>query len=257
MNLRIRLIKTTKSYMTSLSNLPAVIAIQEESARGYKLYDSRLYYNGSEYINIIAPIENYDLEAVYKYETDGLHSYFVSLIRKWSGGIVSSSEWTYTDYELSVRDCHSSALMRVPVISVSTDTGDLVPDGSRIITKPGNHIELIEFASMYDDPLIYTSDPYCRVVTPPVATVPVATAPVATAPIAYIPTMPPHVKHIVIQDAIRKGDSCIISFNDITEENASLTSCGHVFTTEAIQKWLSQSSSGGSCPLCKQQCQLV
>jgi hypothetical protein len=237
--------------MTSLSNLPAIIAIQDEQVdRGYKLYDSRLYYNGTEYINIIAPIENYDLEAVYKYETEGLQPYYVSLIRKWSGGIVTSSEWTYTDYELSVKDCHSNLVIRVPVISVSTDTGDLVPDGARLITKAGNHIELIEFASMYDDPLIYTSDPYCRVVAPPVPTAPAA-------PVASIPTMPAHVKRIVIQDAIRKGDSCVISFNDITEKNASLTSCGHVFTTEAIQKWLSQSSSGGCCPLCKQQCHLV
>ena len=235
--------------MTTLSNLPALIAIQEESesARGYKLYDSRLYYNGNEYINILAPIENYDLEAVYKYESE-MQPHFRSLIRKWFCGAVTSSEWTYTDYELSVKDSGSDNMIRVPVISVLTNAADTLPDDSRVITKADNNIELIEFASMYDDPLIYTSDPYCRAIAPPTA------PPMHTIPIV---TIPQHIKHIVIQDAIRKGDSCIISFNDITEENASLTSCGHVFTREAIQKWFSQPSSNGCCPLCKQPCQLV
>jgi hypothetical protein len=55
--------------------------------------------------------------------------------------------------------------------------------------------------------------------------------------------MPQHVVKLVIAEAIRKKESCPISCDDITEENATVTSCGHVFTKFAIKTWLETPSS--------------
>jgi hypothetical protein len=66
--------------------------------------------------------------------------------------------------------------------------------------------------------------------------------------------LPPHITKIVLADAIRKNEVCPITNDDITETNATVTSCGHVFTSDAIRKWLLTPSSKGLCPVCKQQC---
>lgn len=65
--------------------------------------------------------------------------------------------------------------------------------------------------------------------------------------------IPLHVRKLVIEDAIKKGDACSISFELITMKSV-VTSCGHVFQEESIQKWLSNSSSNQCCPMCKQPC---
>jgi hypothetical protein len=65
--------------------------------------------------------------------------------------------------------------------------------------------------------------------------------------------IPLHVRKIVLEDAIRKAEVCSISFEPITMKSL-VTSCGHVFQEEAIQKWLSNPSSNRLCPICKQTC---
>jgi len=64
--------------------------------------------------------------------------------------------------------------------------------------------------------------------------------------------IPLHVRKLVIEDAIRKAEVCSISFEPITMKSV-VTSCGHVFQEESIQKWLSNSSNQ-CCPMCKQTC---
>ena len=65
--------------------------------------------------------------------------------------------------------------------------------------------------------------------------------------------IPKHVQKLILEDAIRKGDVCSISFEPITLSSA-VTSCGHVYNKESIEKWLSNPSSNRLCPLCKQTC---
>ena len=67
-------------------------------------------------------------------------------------------------------------------------------------------------------------------------------------------SIPVHVVTIVIADAIRRNESCPISYDDITKENAVVTSCGHVFAKNAITTWLASPSSGNLCPVCKRVC---
>ena len=69
-----------------------------------------------------------------------------------------------------------------------------------------------------------------------------------------ITSMPVHVVTIVIADAIRRNESCPISYDDITKENATVTSCGHVFAKNAIRTWLANPSSRNLCPVCKRTC---
>jgi hypothetical protein len=91
----------------------------------------------------------------------------------------------------------------------------------------------------------------------PVAPKPMALpiAPVAMAspmPKPIAPLIPPHIVKIVLADAIRKNDVCPITSEEITEANATVTPCGHVFCKDALKMWLSQKSSKGLCPICKQ-----
>ena len=74
------------------------------------------------------------------------------------------------------------------------------------------------------------------------------------APISSFRPLSPHITKIVLADAIRKNEVCPITSEDITETNATVTPCGHVFTTAAITHWLSLPSSRGECPVCKQKC---
>jgi len=69
-------------------------------------------------------------------------------------------------------------------------------------------------------------------------------------------SIPPHVKKLVVADAISRKECCPISCEDISQENAGITSCGHVFVLSEIQRWLSMASSKGLCPVCKQGCSL-
>jgi len=81
-----------------------------------------------------------------------------------------------------------------------------------------------------------------------------ATAPLQTITSVAANSLPTHIIKIVLADAIRKNEVCPITSEDITETNATVTCCGHVFTTTAITHWLSLPSSRNECPVCKQKC---
>jgi hypothetical protein len=65
--------------------------------------------------------------------------------------------------------------------------------------------------------------------------------------------LPAHVKLLILNAAIQKGDTCSISFEPITLSSV-VTSCGHVFEKESIEKWLTNPLSNRLCPMCKQPC---
>ena len=49
----------------------------------------------------------------------------------------------------------------------------------------------------------------------------------------------------------KKGDTCPITMELLSPITASVTSCYHVFDTEAIDHWLTEHKT---CPVCKQAC---
>jgi hypothetical protein len=126
----------------------------------------------------------------------------------------------------------------------------LLPTDSEVLENTGGETIEISQASPYMPAMLYSYDPF-NTREPASATASVSTS------VTTVAIYPAHVKRIIIEDAIRKKESCAISYDEITQENASVTSCGHVFTTEAITRWLSQSTSAKCCPMCKQVCQVI
>ena len=61
---------------------------------------------------------------------------------------------------------------------------------------------------------------------------------------------PRHLIGPVLAHADATKANCPISLEPITKENATVTSCGHVFQTEALDQWLTQSTI---CPECRAQ----
>jgi hypothetical protein len=65
--------------------------------------------------------------------------------------------------------------------------------------------------------------------------------------------LPRHVEEILMKEAERNGDCCIISFEKIQVQTAAVTSCGHVFDRESIAQWL-KTNAQKACPSCRQMC---
>ena len=65
-----------------------------------------------------------------------------------------------------------------------------------------------------------------------------------------VPTtaLPPHVAATMIAAAIRAGATCPITLDTIDATDATVTSCGHVFTATALQRWLVTHTH---CPECR------
>ena len=65
--------------------------------------------------------------------------------------------------------------------------------------------------------------------------------------------LPPHVVPMIISEAVTQHRQCSISLDDITADNACVTTCGHVFTKDAISRWMQQHRT---CPECRKQCEI-
>ena len=65
--------------------------------------------------------------------------------------------------------------------------------------------------------------------------------------------LPPHVIPMIISEAVTQHRQCSISLDDITADNACVTTCGHVFTKDAISRWMQQHRT---CPECRKQCKI-
>jgi hypothetical protein len=60
--------------------------------------------------------------------------------------------------------------------------------------------------------------------------------------------IPQHVVQRLIKYAIQNKECCPITFNPIVAETSSITSCFHVFDSEAIQRCLRMNNM---CPVCR------
>jgi hypothetical protein len=77
--------------------------------------------------------------------------------------------------------------------------------------------------------------------------------PIFGSPSAQIVDLPPHIPPMMIAQAVAQKQQCSISFDDISNENACVTTCGHIFAKDAIKEWLKQHHS---CPECRKQCRI-
>lgn len=69
------------------------------------------------------------------------------------------------------------------------------------------------------------------------------------------PTIPQYVANLVAREAETKKEKCSITLEDITFENASVTSCFHVFNREAITQH--RATGNRQCPVCRQTCSVI
>jgi hypothetical protein len=222
--------------------LPGIFAIRLGPGYTYRLYTNKLF----ETANILSPVQNHVIENKYSYPIVR-ENYGVN-VRKWYDFDVIHCDWTYTGIEFSVRNTITGERFRAPLVFFVVNMPSLLPLDSETLENTGGETIQISGASTYMPAMLYSYDPFNTHTPSQHASV---VARVSTAAM-----YPAHVKRLIIEDAIRKKESCAISYDEITQENASVTSCGHVFTTEAITRWLSQPSSARCCPMCKQVCQL-
>jgi hypothetical protein len=68
-------------------------------------------------------------------------------------------------------------------------------------------------------------------------------------------TVPQFVAQLVAQRAAESGETCPISYDDITVDNAAVTSCYHVFSKESIEMY--RASGNMTCPVCRQECSIT
>jgi hypothetical protein len=73
------------------------------------------------------------------------------------------------------------------------------------------------------------------------------------APVPPAADLPPHVAPILIAEAIKQKQQCSISLDDISTENACITTCAHIFSKDSIKEWLSRDST---CPECRKPCRI-
>ncbi len=66
--------------------------------------------------------------------------------------------------------------------------------------------------------------------------------------------MPKHIVQLIAENAVSHAEQCPITMDDITLDNASVTSCYHVFNHSAITKWFEKEST---CPVCKTECTAI
>ena len=65
------------------------------------------------------------------------------------------------------------------------------------------------------------------------------------------PPLPKHIQTIVLEKAEAEGKTCPITLTPIQRTTGSVTSCGHIFQTAAIQEWMRENAT---CPECRQIC---
>ena len=229
------------------SPIPRFFAVKR--GPGYKFYENRVYKPTSTTfpslwpINIVSNLNDVAVISIGKY--DKLISMNNSLLRKHYGGLNNECSWTYTGYELTINTL-TEQIITLPLIQIQSDTSDILPSGSTLIGLADRTEYKLSGPSVYADVQVYNVDPF--------PTTPAVDAVVAKDVVTgYL--LPVHVRRILIADCISRKECCPISSDDIDLTNSSVTSCGHVFTTDAITRWLCLSAKK-ECPVCKQACQI-
>jgi hypothetical protein len=233
--------------------LPKFFAVKREY--GYKLYQNKVFKPTNDMIiNIISNLNNITIMTVNKYHR--IERMNNSILRKYYGGLNNDCSWTYSGYEFIVDN--NENVFPIPLIQFSSTSDTLLPHGSNLIL-PCDPVEYrVSQPSIYESIDVFSTDPYALDNLPlasVVAQPSLARPPISQPQAISFPSLPAHVKNIIIADSISKKESCPISSIDIDRTNASVTSCGHVFTTDAITHWLSMSSRK-ECPICKQKCSI-
>ena len=255
--------------MSASNCFPKFFAVKR--GPGYKVYKNNIYNSpaelrSSEKTNIISSCTNAEIECM---------SFFAghtgipdkrTTARKDYGGFYNPCSWTFSGYEMTVHFRTDERWRYVPILNIKSESNDLLPSGSTLLEVPSSYIRNLEEEHEYDTGSIIDSvfpeNPEIPIAMP--SSIPIilpSSIPIAIPilPSACMPTppnvnYPPHIKRLVIADVISRNEACPIMAEPLTHENACMTTCGHVFTKEGIDRWLITPSSKKQCPICKQAC---
>jgi hypothetical protein len=67
--------------------------------------------------------------------------------------------------------------------------------------------------------------------------------------------LPKRIAWLIAEDACKAGETCPISTNEISPITSSVTTCYHVFETEAINEWIQRHPINTPCPVCRKPCE--
>lgn len=253
----------------------------------FNLYQNTIYdsatsaaRHNSPPINVLWPMPHIKgkRQTIRLTDTTTEHS---SLSRSWNGTELNSIKWSFTGSSVYVLLERYNLLITAPIVFMDAANKRMLPYNSNSFSP--NEIKFMEEEEMsYTPARVFRTDPnspentspipgmsqdrsILRSAAPAAPVIPIAPlvpeavslAPLVIQKSAKQPTLaslPPHITKIVLADSIRKNEVCPITSEDISETNATVTPCGHVFTTAAIAHWLSLPSSKGQCPVCKQKC---
>ncbi len=216
--------------------IPKLFALH--SRGGFCLYTSCVYkVNAETEINILSKEDLYEAIMITSYKSS--QEIFSSITRKWYGGNTICVQWSFLGNELKIKHSTSGTTLYIPIITFINCKHDILPAGSSHLTV--KDISTVPKQNhMYESPEIFSSDPF-----------------ETSSSREYVPkkALPIYIKQMLKEYSIKKGDTCSISETNITMDS-EVTSCGHVFEKESIQRWLSMPSSNNSCPICREQCVL-
>ena len=186
--------------------------------------------------------------------------------RKWNGKDYKSLSWTFTGsyIDMTLNDRHITIVC--PVISVS-DPGILPFNTFSLRPSRETFVDEVD-TSTYDKADVFERDPNSSEYITPLERSTTYEQPVEPRRVRehlFVSSctggvcstkpakkgLPAHVANIVLGDAISKNEVCPISSETITRENASVTSCGHVFCKSSLDTWFNIKDE---CPVCKQKC---
>jgi hypothetical protein len=227
--------------------LPKFFMIYKTS--GYKFYKNTIMFlpsNSYNPVNVVTPLTNVTIQLVSKHSRSLNECY--SVMTRGSLTNIYPFKFTYSGLEIST--IMNGSQIIIPGVNFLECDPNILPRGSPVIIPRTPFVHWQNTASNYDQAEIATDSemPITAVHVLPTPTV----ALVKSEPCIY----PPHIKQLIISDSIHKNESCVITCELISQENACITTCGHVFTKSGLTQWLSVSSNK-SCPICRQKCSLV
>jgi hypothetical protein len=217
---------------------------------GFKFYKNTIMFPSThsyEAVNVIKPLMNATIVLVSKHSSDRVAS--EAVMSKESLSRFSSFKWSLTGYELII--CVDGTQIAVPGIHFSDCESNILPSGSPICMPPSSWIRSQNRASPYEDAEVVLD------LESSIAETRQLRVPVAQAEAQSQSLFPAHVKRLLIADSISRAEECAITVDLISQENACITDCGHVFSKIGLSTWLSTPSSGQACPMCRHKCIIV
>lgn len=230
-----------------MNNLPKFFMISK--SHGYKFYKNTLMFQEAHSynpVNTVSCLSNVRIQYVTRHTCE--QAEINGTISRDSQTRLFPFKSKFTGYEVGI--ILNGSEITVPGISFLECDQNILPSGSPVISP---HTSLVRWQArprpyIQADAIIEDDLPIAPVVVAPPPQVPVSVQPQSLFPV--------HVKQLIIADSIQKKECCVITGDSISQENACITTCGHVFTRSGLTRWLSVSSNQ-SCPVCRQKCSVT